>query len=121
MEALKVMTYFKVSLSTCNWDSAFFMLHLGSQPGGPGVPSIHSGCAPREQHHETNAYPDSADLHSDAEHRVGQRGGGWPRLTSCDLNHAALGPCYSPRSYGRERALITLLANHQRPALIGIE
>ena len=22
MEALKVMTYFKVSLSTCNWDSA---------------------------------------------------------------------------------------------------
>ena len=25
MEALKVMTYFKVSLSTCNWDSAFFM------------------------------------------------------------------------------------------------
>ena len=25
MEALKVMTYFKVSLSTCNWDSAFRM------------------------------------------------------------------------------------------------
>ena len=25
MEALKVMTYFKVSLSTCNWDSAFFL------------------------------------------------------------------------------------------------
>ncbi|RWT03462.1 hypothetical protein DN600_15655 [Aeromonas caviae] len=25
MEALRVMTYFKVSLSTCNWDSAFFM------------------------------------------------------------------------------------------------
>ena len=24
MEALKVMTYFKVSLSTHNWDSAFF-------------------------------------------------------------------------------------------------
>ena len=24
MEALKVMTYFKVSLSTCNWDSAIF-------------------------------------------------------------------------------------------------
>ncbi|MFQ2587028.1 hypothetical protein ACK30U_07880, partial [Aeromonas caviae] len=23
MEALRVMTYFKVSLSTCNWDSAF--------------------------------------------------------------------------------------------------
>ncbi len=22
MEALRVMTYFKVSLSTCNWDSA---------------------------------------------------------------------------------------------------
>ena len=26
MEALRVMTYFKVSLSTCNWDSA---LHKG--------------------------------------------------------------------------------------------
>ena len=23
MEALRVMTYFKVSLSTCNWDSTF--------------------------------------------------------------------------------------------------
>ncbi|MEB6606643.1 hypothetical protein [Aeromonas sanarellii] len=30
MEALKVMTYFKVILSTCNWDSAFF---LGSRKG----------------------------------------------------------------------------------------
>ncbi len=29
MEALKVMTYLKVSLSTHNWDSAFFM-GLGS-------------------------------------------------------------------------------------------
>ena len=29
MEALKVMTYFKVSLSTHNWDSAF----LFGQPG----------------------------------------------------------------------------------------
>jgi hypothetical protein len=26
MEALKVMTYFKVSLSTHNWDRAFFMV-----------------------------------------------------------------------------------------------
>lgn len=38
------------------------------------MPSILSGCAPRDQYHETNAYPDSADLHSDAEHSVGQRG-----------------------------------------------
>jgi hypothetical protein len=30
MEALKVMTYFKVSLSTHNWDRAFFM--VGGQP-----------------------------------------------------------------------------------------
>lgn len=31
MEALRVMTYFKVSLSTCNWDSAFEKPDLARQ------------------------------------------------------------------------------------------
>ena len=30
--ALRVMTYFKVSLSTCNWDSAFLM---GAEKSAP--------------------------------------------------------------------------------------
>lgn len=35
MEALRVMTYFKVSLSTCNWDSAFFMAGKAGRPASP--------------------------------------------------------------------------------------
>ncbi len=35
MEALRVMTYSKVSLSTCNWDSAFFM-GMGLRMGRAG-------------------------------------------------------------------------------------
>lgn len=31
MEALRVMTYFKVSLSTCNWDSAIKNGRLGAR------------------------------------------------------------------------------------------
>ncbi len=32
VEALKVMTYFKVSLSTHNWDRAFFYAWLSGEP-----------------------------------------------------------------------------------------
>ncbi len=43
MEALRVMTYFKVSLSTCSWDSAFFM--SGNHPllplsAPPVIPTV---------------------------------------------------------------------------------
>ncbi|MCP1267539.1 hypothetical protein NK216_13635, partial [Aeromonas hydrophila] len=42
MEVLKVMTYFKVSLSTHNWDRAFFMaVSMGNMPVCAHIPTRH--------------------------------------------------------------------------------
>ncbi|MGK4473135.1 hypothetical protein [Aeromonas molluscorum] len=37
MVDLKVMAYFKLSLSTRNWDSAFFMAVFHRKPDWPGL------------------------------------------------------------------------------------
>ncbi|WDA22870.1 hypothetical protein PSC74_12445 [Aeromonas hydrophila] len=59
MEALKVMTYFKVSLSTHNWDRAFFIVDItlasaakpsaNTLPPSPVSSPVRPPCALRAQ------------------------------------------------------------------------